>query len=106
MAGATSSHSTPRMVRSGLPTTRNSGLHAYMNGAGAQRTRRVASQILAGRLPINGMLDDQPLPRGFEHRRSRARIRHVPDRGVSPTQGNSRMTATNRTRTRTHEHKP
>src|SRR5207245_7488759 len=35
------------------------GLHAFVSGTAVQRARRVASQILAGRVPINRMLDDQ-----------------------------------------------
>jgi aldehyde dehydrogenase (NAD+) len=46
----------------------NFGLHAYVNGTDVQRARRVASQILAGRVNINGMLDDQQAPfGGFKH---------------------------------------
>jgi aldehyde dehydrogenase (NAD+) len=44
------------------------GLHAYVNGTDIQRARRVASQLLAGRVNINGMLDDQQAPfGGFKH---------------------------------------
>jgi len=44
------------------------GLHAYVSGTDAKRARRVASQILAGRVAINGMLDDQQAPfGGFKH---------------------------------------
>jgi aldehyde dehydrogenase (NAD+) len=44
------------------------GLHGYVNGTDVQRARRVASQILAGRVAINGMLDDQQAPfGGFKH---------------------------------------
>jgi aldehyde dehydrogenase (NAD+) len=44
------------------------GLHAYVSGTDAQRARRVASHILAGRVAINGMLDDQQAPfGGFKH---------------------------------------
>jgi len=44
------------------------GLHAFVNGSDVQRARRVASQILAGRVAINGMLDDQQAPfGGFKH---------------------------------------
>jgi aldehyde dehydrogenase (NAD+) len=44
------------------------GLHAFVNGTDVQRARRVASQILAGRVAINGMLDDQQAPfGGFKH---------------------------------------
>jgi aldehyde dehydrogenase (NAD+) len=46
----------------------NFGLHAYVNGTDIQRARRVASQLLAGRVNINGMLDDQQAPfGGFKH---------------------------------------
>jgi aldehyde dehydrogenase (NAD+) len=46
----------------------NFGLHAYVCGTDVQRARRVASQILAGRVSINGMLDDQQAPfGGFKH---------------------------------------
>ncbi len=40
------------------------GLHAFVSGADVQRARRVASQVLAGRVAINGMLDDQQAPFG------------------------------------------
>ena len=40
------------------------GLHAFVNGSDVQRARRVASQILAGRVAINGLLDDQQAPFG------------------------------------------
>ncbi len=44
------------------------GLHAYVSGTDVQRARRVASQLLAGRVAINGMLDDQQAPfGGFKH---------------------------------------
>jgi aldehyde dehydrogenase (NAD+) len=44
------------------------GLHAYISGADLQRARRVASQVLAGRVAINGLLDDQQAPfGGFKH---------------------------------------
>jgi aldehyde dehydrogenase (NAD+) len=44
------------------------GLHGYVNGTDVQRARRVASQILAGRVAINGLLDDQQAPfGGFKH---------------------------------------
>jgi aldehyde dehydrogenase (NAD+) len=44
------------------------GLHAYVSGTDIQRARRVASRILAGRVAINGMLDDQQAPfGGFKH---------------------------------------
>ena len=46
----------------------NFGLHAYVNGTDVGRARRVASRILAGRVAINGMLDDQQAPfGGFKH---------------------------------------
>jgi aldehyde dehydrogenase (NAD+) len=40
------------------------GLHAYVSGTDMQRARRVASQIRAGRVAINGLLDDQQAPFG------------------------------------------
>jgi aldehyde dehydrogenase (NAD+) len=44
------------------------GLHAHVSGTDLQRARRVASQLLAGRVAINGMLDDQQAPfGGFKH---------------------------------------
>jgi aldehyde dehydrogenase (NAD+) len=44
------------------------GLHAYVSGTDLQRARRVASQIQAGRVAINGLLDDQQAPfGGFKH---------------------------------------
>jgi aldehyde dehydrogenase (NAD+) len=44
------------------------GLHGYVSGTDIQRARRVASQILAGRVAINGMLHDQQAPfGGFKH---------------------------------------
>jgi aldehyde dehydrogenase (NAD+) len=44
------------------------GLHGYVSGTDLQRARRVASQILAGRVAINGMLDDPQAPfGGFKH---------------------------------------
>jgi aldehyde dehydrogenase (NAD+) len=44
------------------------GLHAYVSGTDVQRARRVASQIQAGRVAINGLLDDQQAPfGGFKH---------------------------------------
>jgi len=44
------------------------GLHAYVSGSDVARARRVASRILAGRVAINGMLDDQQAPfGGFKH---------------------------------------
>jgi aldehyde dehydrogenase (NAD+) len=44
------------------------GLHAYVNGTDVRRARRVASQLLVGRVAINGLLDDQQAPfGGFKH---------------------------------------
>ena len=44
------------------------GLHGYVNGTDVKRARRVASQIPAGRIAINGLLDDQQAPfGGFKH---------------------------------------
>ena len=44
------------------------GLHAFVSGTDVLRARRVASQIQAGRVAINGMLDDQQAPfGGFKH---------------------------------------
>ncbi len=44
------------------------GLHAYVSGTDLQRARRVASQVQAGRVAINGMFDDQQAPfGGFKH---------------------------------------
>jgi aldehyde dehydrogenase (NAD+) len=44
------------------------GLHGFVSGTDVQRARRVASQIRAGRVAINGMLDDQQAPfGGFKH---------------------------------------
>jgi aldehyde dehydrogenase (NAD+) len=44
------------------------GLHAYVSGTDLKRARRVASQIQAGRVAINGLLDDQQAPfGGFKH---------------------------------------
>ena len=40
------------------------GLHAYVNGTDVRRARRVASRLLAGRVAINGLLDDQQAPFG------------------------------------------
>jgi aldehyde dehydrogenase (NAD+) len=40
------------------------GLHAYVNGTDVRRARHVASQVLAGRVAINGLLDDQQAPFG------------------------------------------
>jgi aldehyde dehydrogenase (NAD+) len=44
------------------------GLHAFVSGTDVQRARRGASQLQAGRVAINGMLDDQQAPfGGFKH---------------------------------------
>jgi aldehyde dehydrogenase (NAD+) len=44
------------------------GLHAFVSGTDVARASRVASQILAGRVAINGMVDDQQAPfGGFKH---------------------------------------
>lgn len=44
------------------------GLHAFVSGADLTRARRVASQIRAGRVVINGMLNDEQAPfGGFKH---------------------------------------
>jgi aldehyde dehydrogenase (NAD+) len=44
------------------------GLHAYVSGTDLQRARRVASEMQAGRVAINGLLDDQQAPfGGFKH---------------------------------------
>jgi delta 1-pyrroline-5-carboxylate dehydrogenase len=44
------------------------GLHAYVSGTDVKRARRVASKLLAGRVAINGLLDDQQAPfGGFKH---------------------------------------
>jgi aldehyde dehydrogenase (NAD+) len=40
------------------------GLHAFVSGTEVARARRVAYRILAGRVAINGMLDDQQAPFG------------------------------------------
>jgi aldehyde dehydrogenase (NAD+) len=40
------------------------GLHAYVNGTDVGRARHVASRILAGRVAINCLLDDQQAPFG------------------------------------------
>ena len=46
----------------------NFGLHGFVSGTDIARARRVASQILAGRVAINGMLDDPQAPfGGFKH---------------------------------------
>ena len=44
------------------------GLHGYVSGADIERARRVASRIRAGRVAINGLLDDPLAPfGGFKH---------------------------------------
>ena len=44
------------------------GLYAFVSGTDLQRARRVASQILAGRVAINGLHDDPQAPfGGFKH---------------------------------------
>jgi aldehyde dehydrogenase (NAD+) len=44
------------------------GLHAFVSGADVPRARRVARQIRAGRVVINGMRDDPQAPwGGFKH---------------------------------------
>jgi aldehyde dehydrogenase (NAD+) len=46
----------------------NFGLHGFVSGTDVARARRVASQILAGRVAINGILDDPQAPfGGFKH---------------------------------------
>jgi aldehyde dehydrogenase (NAD+) len=40
------------------------GLHAFVNGTDLARARRVASQLRAGRVVINGMIDDPQAPWG------------------------------------------
>lgn len=44
------------------------GLHAFVSGTDLQRARRVAGQVIAGRVVINGMRDDPQAPwGGFKH---------------------------------------
>jgi len=44
------------------------GLHAFVSGTDLQRARRVAGQLRAGRVVINGMTDDPQAPwGGFKH---------------------------------------
>jgi aldehyde dehydrogenase (NAD+) len=44
------------------------GLHAFVSGTSLERARRVASQLRAGRIAINGMRDDPQAPwGGFKH---------------------------------------
>jgi aldehyde dehydrogenase (NAD+) len=40
------------------------GLHAFVSGTNMERARRVASQLRAGRIAINGMRDDPQAPWG------------------------------------------
>jgi aldehyde dehydrogenase (NAD+) len=40
------------------------GLHAFVNGTDLERARRVARQLRAGRVVINGMTDDPQAPWG------------------------------------------
>jgi aldehyde dehydrogenase (NAD+) len=40
------------------------GLHAFVSGTDLDRARRVAGQIRAGRVVINGMMDDPQAPWG------------------------------------------
>jgi aldehyde dehydrogenase (NAD+) len=40
------------------------GLHAFVNGTDLERARRVAAQLRAGRVVINGMTDDPQAPWG------------------------------------------
>ena len=42
----------------------NYGLHAYVSGTDVQRARRVATQLRAGRVAINGLHDDPRAPWG------------------------------------------
>ena len=48
----------------GIANDTSYGLHGFVSGTDVQRARRVASQILAGRVAINGMLDDPQAPWG------------------------------------------
>jgi aldehyde dehydrogenase (NAD+) len=44
------------------------GLHAFVSGTDLQRARRVAGQVIAGRVVINGLRDDPQAPwGGFKH---------------------------------------
>jgi aldehyde dehydrogenase (NAD+) len=44
------------------------GLYGFVSGKDADRARRVAARILAGRVAVNGLLDDQQAPfGGFKH---------------------------------------
>jgi len=47
-----------------LANDSNYGLHAYVNGTDRARARRLAEQIEAGRVVINGMADDPQAPWG------------------------------------------
>ena len=40
------------------------GLHAFVNGTDLARARRIAGQLRAGRVVINGMTDDPQAPWG------------------------------------------
>ena len=52
----------------GIANDSKYGLHAFVSGADVERARRVASQIRAGRVVINGMRDDPQAPwGGFKH---------------------------------------
>ena len=52
----------------GIANDTRFGLHGFVSGTDLQRVRRVASQIRAGRVAINGMLDDPQAPwGGFKH---------------------------------------
>jgi hypothetical protein len=59
------------------------GLHAAVIGTDLGRARRVASQLRAGRVVINGMTDDPGALGWIQILRRRPRIRPVWDRGVS-----------------------
>jgi aldehyde dehydrogenase (NAD+) len=48
----------------GIANDSKYGLHAAVLGTDLVRTHRVASQIRAGRVVINGMMDDPPAPWG------------------------------------------
>jgi aldehyde dehydrogenase (NAD+) len=44
------------------------GLHAFVSGTDLERAHRVASELRAGRVVINGMTDDPQAPwGGFKH---------------------------------------
>ena len=60
------------------------GLHAAVIGTDLQRARRVASQIRAGRVVINGMTDDPQAPwGGFKYSGVGREYGQIRDRGVS-----------------------